>query len=310
MTALSVLLPTWKNESILWLPLEGLIRQRCDVPWELIVMECESNNKELIESYKTKLEKAGCKNLSYIHSHYRMPLATKWKMMAEKARGRVCCLQASDDYPQSRRNQKAWDGLQGHDWFHSRYFYQYSFKHRRILLYDKESFTKNWKTGFNISLPTRLLRRIPDTQQPRGIDFYIYNSVQPKKIFYDEATPRWGVSTDGYNTLSTNRHTYFVDPKPPFLDCDKTIFDIGLPKVIAHQIHDTVLPYELGYIEGPPSRKNIKLTGRRVKVLYKKNFKGRRAGNEYLVDEGLVTYLKYRGVLGNDESKKTKTMKL
>ena len=299
---ITVALPTWKNKPILWLPLEGLARQKCDVPWELVVMECETDSKELIESYKEKLEKAGCQNLVYIHSAYRMPLAIKWKMMAEAASGKVFCLQASDDYPKPTRNQMAWDGLKESDWFHSRYFYHYSFKHNRLIKYDKETYTNNWKTGFNISLHTDSVRNIADTQQPRGIDFYLFNQTAPERIYYDESSPRGGVATDGYNTLSTKRERFFTNPCPPYLKTNKTIANIGLPKTIVEQIQKLIMPEEMGPV-------NKKLTGKRIAVVFDKNFKGRRAGCEYFVDEGIVEYLKYRGVIkGNGV--KTKTVKL
>ena len=299
---ITVALPTWKNKDILWLPLEGLARQKCNVPWELVVMECETDSKELIESYKDRLEKAGCQNLVYIHSPYRMALGIKWKMMAEAASGKVFCLQASDDYPQPDRNQKAWDALQDNDWFHSRYFYHYSFKHRYLIKYDKETFNPNWKTGFNISTITAKVRKIEDTQQPRGIDFYLYNQIKPESIFYDESSPRGGVATDGYNTLSTKRGRFFLKPEPPYLGTEKNIENIGLPKTIVEQMQKLIMSEEMGEF-------GKKLTGKRVAVVFEKSFRGRRAGCEYIVDEGILDYLKYRGVVKNG-GQKTKTVTL
>ena len=300
---ITVALPTWKNKDILWLPLEGLARQKCNVPWELIVMECETDSKELVESYKEKLEKAGCQNLVYIYSPYRMTLGIKWKMIAEHASGKVFCLQASDDYPQPDRNQKAWDALQDNDWFHSRYFYHYSFKHKILIKYDKETFNTNWKTGFNISTLTDKVRKIADTQQPQGIDFYLYNQIKPESIFYDESSPRGGVATDGYNTLSTKRARFFLNPVPPYLKTDKTIESIGLPKTIVEQIQKLIIPKEMGEFGN-------KLTGKHVAVVFKKSFKGRRAGQEYFIDEGIRDYLAYRGVIATEDKGVTTKTKL
>lgn len=299
---ITVALPTWKNKPILWLPLEGLARQKCDVPWELVIMECETDSKELIESYKEKLEKAGCQNIVYIHSAYRMPLAIKWKMMAEAASGKVFCLQASDDYPKPTRNQMAYDGLKENDWFHSRYFYHYSFKHNFLIKYDKETFNTNWKTGFNISTLTDKVRKIADTQQPQGIDFYLYNQIKPESIFYDESSPAGGVATDGYNTISAKRNRFWLKPEPPYMATDKTIENIGLPKTVSEKLKGLIMPEEIGEFKN-------KITGRAVEVIFEKSFKGRRAGGQYFVDEGIVDYLKYRGVIkGNGV--KTKIVKL
>ena len=299
---ITVALPTWKNKEILWLPLEGLVRQKCSVPWELVVMECETDSKDILNQYKDKLHKAGCVDIKYIHSAYRMPLAIKWKMMGDAAKGDVFCLQASDDYPQPDRNQKAWDGLQDNDWFHSRYFYHYSLQHHMLIKYDKETYTENWKTGFNISIPTADLKKVAETQQPRGIDFYLFNQINPGRICYDESNPRGGVCTDGYNTLSTARHRYFINPKPPYVETDKSITQIGIPAIISDKLQKMIISSTITNI-------NHQLTGRRTLVIFEKNFKGYRAGKEYFVDEGLVDYLKYRGVI-KGKGVKTKVVQL
>ena len=227
---ITVGLPTWKNDRILWFALEGLARQECDVPWELIVMECVSDNRSVVNSYRKALKKAGCVKVGYIHMSKRVPLLIKWKAIANNAKGSVFCLQGSDDYPQPSRNQKAWDALSnGHDWFHSQYFYQYSIAYQKMLLYNRDTLLNTNRVGYNNSMLTEDVRGVPDTWQPKGIDNYLFSNIKPKNPFYDSSTPYGGLSSDGLNSLSLNRHRFYLRASPPFLETGVSVYDIGVP---------------------------------------------------------------------------------
>jgi hypothetical protein len=115
---ITVALPTWNNRKIIWLALEGLCRQKTDVEWELIVMECFSPNIVgegwIREHYGRRLADAGCQKIKYLFNHNRLPLSAKWREMGKLARGVYFTLQGSDDYPHPERLQQTWDA--GADW--------------------------------------------------------------------------------------------------------------------------------------------------------------------------------------------------
>lgn len=230
-------MPTYQNSRILWLALEGLIRQECSFSWELAVMECVTDNKDLVYSYEKDLKNAGCRQVRYCHISHRLPLFIKWKHLARAAKGKVFCLQASDDYPQKDRNQKAFNAIDiGHDLFFSQYYYQYSFKHKKIIIYNHDTLYNKNRPGFNISLLSKKLASLKDSWQLRGIDNYIFNALKPKNVFYDQSSPAGGISTDGFNTLSTERGRYYTRPQAPFQGTSKTLYDIGIPAEIADRL--------------------------------------------------------------------------
>jgi hypothetical protein len=298
---LSVALPTWKNTAILWLSLEGLSRQKTDRPWELIIMECESDSVDIISKYKKRLERAGCVNIRYTHSVTRTPLAIKWKMMAEQAQYDVFLLQASDDYSAPDRLQRTAEAFDnGADWYQVRYHYHYSFRYQRVIMFDLFSVDRWPVTGFNMAMKAAAVRKIEDTHQPSGIDTYLYNQIKPVNMVTDEIDPRGGLATDGLNSISKKRYNYYLKTKPPFVDCDKALNEVGIPKAVADRVAKIYVPMNDGV--------TIKTTGKLVPVVLKRHYKGRRAGNEYLVDEGVRDYLRFRGVLAENGEARVQTL--
>ena len=299
----TVALPTWKNKGILWLPLEGLARQKTSYPWELVIMECEDDSTDIINSYRDKLLKAGCKDIVYINSPYRVPLAVKWKMMSEAASGNVFLLQASDDYHSEDRIERTMKAFEdGAEWYQVRYHYHWSFKYRKLIKFDMLT-KQGWKaTGFNMAALTKDIRNVPETNQGNGIDFFLFSNIKPSKVVTDEVDPKGGVATDGMNTISVNRYNYYLNTKPPFHPTDKGIFDIGLPKTIADKIHRVAADEQM--VNG------IKLTGKIVSAVFTRGYKGRRAGHEYFVDEAVKKYLQYRGVIAKEDKGVTTKTKL
>lgn len=297
----TVALPTWKNGDILWLPLEGLVRQKTSYPWELVIMECEGDSTEIIEQYKEALTKAGCEGITYINSPYRVPLASKWKQIAEAATGDVFMLQASDDFHSKDRIERTMKAFEdGAEWYQTRYHYHWSFVYHKLIVFDM--LTKaGWKaTGFNMAMLTNKVRKVPETNQGSGIDFFLFSNIKPEKVVTDEVDPKGGVATDGMNTISVRRFNYYLNTQPPFHTTDKGIHDIGIPKFIADKLSKLTPEKDLG-------RKG-KLTGKKVPVVFARNYKGRRAGYEYFVDEAVRDYLQYRGIVAReDKGKITKT---
>jgi len=289
-TRISIGLPTYNNENIIWLALEGLCRQVTTQKWQLIVYECESDIRPILNTYRERLMAAGCDDIVYMRSDVRTPLANKWRAMAHKARGDIFLLQGSDDYPSPERIErtvKAFDD--GADWYQMRYHYHYSFTYKRLIKFDMLSADRWLCTGFNMALKTSRLKLINETYQPSGIDFYLYKSVEPKNVVTDETDPSGGVATDGQNTISTKRFNYYIRPKAPFQHTFEKLETIGLPDDVVQMIRET-----------PPGKLvdiGIKLTGIKELSVMSKDFKGRKKGQEYWLDQAVKKYLQFRGVV-------------
>ena len=225
----TVALPTWDNKNILWLPMEGLCRQRTTRDWELIVMECRSPNeagKEFFEGYWERLQLAGCKRLLYIYTAKRVPLGQKWKEMAKRAEGKYFLLQASDDYPHPGRIQAVtMDG----DWYDTRYFHTWSLISKRMVLFDRLSL-KGWKTGNDMATLTEKVRNLPDNNMNKGVDFYLFGKCCTKRTM-DEEIYR-GINTNGANVISLTRERHYKKPMPPFRRPYRDLDEIGLPDEI------------------------------------------------------------------------------
>lgn len=240
---LTVALPTWNNADIVWLAMEGLIRQKNSPDWELVILECVSNNQagsEFFKSYWPRLQKAGCKRLVYEFSNKRLPLNQKWLRLAEIAQGEIFCLQGSDDYPHPDRNAKAYEA--NADWYDCRYYYQYHIAMEKLIEYDNKqtdaNIPKDWKTGFNMAIRTELIRQIKFTKAIRsGVDFWLFENVKPQNRFVDQ-TKYKGVSTSGLNTISTKRYKYFKTPEHPFYETAESLTSLRIPKPIIKQLRE------------------------------------------------------------------------
>ena len=82
---ISVGLPIFNGKDIAWLALEGLCRQQCNNPWELIICEEQNLNMVGIEQiklvYKDRLRVAGCVRVTYIPIKNWIFLSRKWKII-------------------------------------------------------------------------------------------------------------------------------------------------------------------------------------------------------------------------------------
>ncbi len=232
---LTVGLPTWNNRDIVWLPMEGLCRQVVDVPWELIVLECQSDNfvgEDFFMSYFNRLKKVGCINITYLYSLQRLMLSRKWKMISDKAAGEYFVFQGSDDYPPPERLQAVWD-IQS-EWYSCRHYYAYHLGLRKLIEYDngqKHPLPANWRAGYNIAVRAECLERVPLLDKYKNIDNFVKRSVNPMQIYIDQ-NKYAGVSTTGANTLTTKRGRSFVNTRnwrKEFRSTNKTIDTIGLP---------------------------------------------------------------------------------
>ncbi len=62
----TVALPTWNSNRIIWLQLESLCRQKTKASWELFIDECGTNaSYDVMQEYKERLREAGCETVHY-----------------------------------------------------------------------------------------------------------------------------------------------------------------------------------------------------------------------------------------------------
>ena len=231
----TVALPIWNSEPIIWLPLEGLKRQRTVKDWELIVMECRSPREvgfnTFVENWED-LKLAGCKRLKYIYTGKRVPLGQKWKEMAQHANGEYFLLQASDDYPHPSRIEVT--NMRG-DWYDTRYFHSYSLRQKKLVLFDR-LMCKDWKTGNDMAMLTDKVRKLPDNTMNKGVDFYLFDNCAAKR--YMDQGSYGGVNTNGANAISLTRERHFQRTYPPFKKAYRTIDELGLPQHVTTRLRE------------------------------------------------------------------------
>lgn len=212
----TVALPLWKAENIVYLQLEALSRQVTDVEWELIAMECESDAcGEIIDLYRNRLEKAGCARVHHEVNEDRVPLGEKWRRIAKMASSPCYILAAADNYSPLDRVQRAHEIIneQDFDWTDT----------SRGVFYDIPTGSQGtWtrthynRTGLWMATKTEYIRGLKGKPPERNIDGWIHG--QMGEISWHKDTERKGVHTDGANTISHSRRGMYVDKiRRPFI---------------------------------------------------------------------------------------------
>ena len=144
--------------------------------------------------------------------------------MAKEATGEHFLLWASDDYSPPERMQKTLEA--DADWYNCRYGYSYHLQKKKLILFDKGENAN--KAGFQKSIRTSLLSRLPKEEKWKYVDTWIFQNIKAKKIFNDQGIYA-GVNTTGANSISKSRGDYFEKTVYPFKTTTKTIRDINLP---------------------------------------------------------------------------------
>ena len=217
----TVAMPLYNMGVIAELALEGLANQRTQYKWELIV--CEENTEEklgneVLQSYKERLEKAGCISIKYIELPEWVPLGQKWKIIADAADDTLCfILQAGDDYSHSKRIESTCSAFLSSkiDYYDEEHGYFYSFRLNKTILYN---FTHNWHScRLNMAWLTSLIKMLPESNQKINGDSYLFNTLQTKKRrelkrnivkYRNTELHTDGVYTDGYNKISSRDYHF------------------------------------------------------------------------------------------------------
>lgn len=245
---LSVGLPTFKANEIVWLPMESLCNQEgINFTWELIICEelCHENEggycgKDFFMSYRDRLHKVGCKEIKFIDLEGYVALENKWRFIVAAADGRseMLLLQASDNYSPCERLKSAYEltGM-GADWIHSLKMYFYNCKTNQVIFRNVSHFSQ--PHGVNIGIRLDLIKDLPFRDEGRFVDTWLRRTVKKYKpeIIEMPDDGRWetGINTDGFNRISLKRVRHYGNPQSPFYETDKNIRDI-VPGYIADRL--------------------------------------------------------------------------
>lgn len=222
--SVSIGIPTRRNLKILWLALEGLLRQVTDVVFEVIVLESPSDQEatEVVNKYREKFEAKGIA-LRYKMAPVSHALPMKWKFLAEMADGKYFIMLGSDDYSPSTLVQKTFDAfIGGADWVDSPAAYFFDFRTGAVGLWKKPY----PRSGCQCACLTADLAAIPDDDRPRGVDQYVMDSIAPKQQVHIDHID--GVHTDGYNGITTHRAAMYNSKaiRKPFHSTDRRLDEL------------------------------------------------------------------------------------
>jgi hypothetical protein len=244
MISLTVALPIWNSKRIAWLPFEGLCNQKkITFDWELLIAEEQINHfgAEEISKFSERLQDVGCVSMRYFPLDYRIPLAQKWKFLAEKTSksSKIFLLQAADCYPESLRLSRTMDKVkEGYDWIQNRCTYMYSLHYKNVIEFDQSTFGPGCKCGANMAVSTDLIKNLPNSFETSGIDNWLLKQTAPKNICWIDGSMPDGLDVDGLNNISFARRRNFEITEPPFKKTDKKISDI-VPEYIADRLKKT-----------------------------------------------------------------------
>jgi hypothetical protein len=201
---MTIALPTYNSNSILWLQLEALCNQATSHDWELIVCEevgAYYSGEKYLEPYLDRLKEAGCKRVKYIRLTSWVPLSQKWVIIAEEARFENYALCASDNYSPSDRIERSVEALNDADWV----------DWSRGLFVDLNTFkTARWErpretaTGLFMATKTKFMQSLEGPYPKRNIDGWIRDQSPIKKRVNISKMPN-GLHTDGANQISHHR---------------------------------------------------------------------------------------------------------
>ena len=240
----TVALPLWSMRDISWIQLESLCRQQTEFKWELIV--CEEQLEDYvgegnISSYADRLSQAGCKSITYLPLYERVPLAKKWTLIAEKARGLTYILAGGDDYSPFDRIQFTHQIMTAgnYDWFDVAKGLFYDINTGETCTYDHGL---SLGSALCMAIRTRILKSLIPylydcaTFWPsNAVDNWMRTKVGKicSNKFYTHPYELEAVDTDGYNKISSDRTGYYENKayRHPFRAPTQRLEDVLPPDI-------------------------------------------------------------------------------
>jgi hypothetical protein len=236
----TVALPMYKVNEIVWLCLESLCNQKdVDFEWELLLCEevhTEQFGHEGVQKFVRRLKKANCVNIQYIELKYHILLIDKWQILGEHAHesSEAFLLQAGDCHSPSLRLKNTFEAIvkNDFDWYDNTKGMFFSFISNKMIMYNYQGLT-----NLNMAFKTMYARRMPKSNLKKGIDGLLFNEFkagksQPFKKYEDEVLYSDSLDTQGHNNISITRETFFNDVRKPFEPTTFTVKNLELaPKI-------------------------------------------------------------------------------
>lgn len=233
MIQLSVGMPTYNSEKIVWLAFESLIRQKTDFDWELLIIEEKQNSicNKLIKQYKNELEAANCTNIKYKALDTWIPLSQKYVKFNDiiDEDSKVFVIQAADCFSNPNRLQVAYENIDEHDWIMYKKAMFFEISAQKTILFDWN--TQNFHPcGCDMSFKSEYLKLLPLSTKRKGVDGWLYNSMKDKlkhqmKTYWDISDNwKYSINTHGLNNIS-NRDRFFKNPTVPFVKTNMCAMD-------------------------------------------------------------------------------------
>ena len=216
----TVALPTYNSASILWLALEGLCRQQLVDHWRWELLVCEEPSKNYagegyLDAYRGRLKAAGCDRIKYIALNSKIPLGSKWSLMARRAdaSSKVFVLCASDNYSFEDRLSLSILNVTMHvEWWQCQQGHFLNINTGEMGLYSIRT-VRNWqdKAGLFMACNLELARLLPREGPEQYIDAWMYRNIKASAGRFRRGWTRGplGLHTDGHNTISHSRRTLY-----------------------------------------------------------------------------------------------------
>lgn len=226
----TVALPTWRSQHIIWLALQGLCHQEDAPEWELIVDACDwGETRGIVNEHKVVLELAGCTRIEVLQNiGPKRPLGEKWRNIARHAKGGCLVLAASDNFSPPNRLRLAHEAIleQDYDWADC----------GEGLFYDiPTGRTATWKrahpdqTGLWMCCKTEHIAGLKGNGPSAGIDAWIKSQLPQGMRVKHWEEPMMGLHTDGCNTISRKRASQYSG-RGPFRDPTQNAKNILHPR--------------------------------------------------------------------------------
>ena len=241
---MTVAIPAYKVENIIWLALESLRNQiGINFGWELIIWEEYGKSKKIIEDFFEKLN--GCQRIVYKVLNKRVLLLDKWLGMAREAdpKSKIFVMQGADDYSPVKRLWIHYEHFKNSECYISTQFlglYYNLLTADKIFYYgiNKEKINSRFFSQYHLNLAVliRDIKRIKRIYLINSIDLYIKNSIGKlhninfayKKNIYtdydlDKNNWKYGLFTNGYNGQQTDKEFLYKNPTGIFLPFNRNV---------------------------------------------------------------------------------------
>lgn len=236
---ITVGLPVYNQTKVLHIALEGLCRQVVAGEWELIVSS-EDNVWPVVDKYREKLKEAGCVNVIYDKLTEWIPLPKKWqrigKLMSSDSLGMI--LQAADCYSHPDRiKQSKIAMIRGYAWYNETIGYFYYIDKKKLVKYRNLGAASRTKTHLNMCVAAKYAKALPDSDIKAGVDSWMFRTIpEGSRRIKAVNKSHAGVDLHGMNNISKKRGQMIEQCLKAFVEVEKTIDTIGLPKEVAKQI--------------------------------------------------------------------------